>query len=72
MKKIETLDWHDFSLNNDVVGFIKALKKAFIETGFILVKNHPISLPLLKGNQFFFENFFKELSEEQKEKYIFS
>lgn len=72
MKKIiQTLDWHNFSLKKDVAGFIKTLRKAFIETGFILVKNHPISLPLLRRNQLSFETFFKELSVKQKEKYVF-
>lgn len=66
---IRTLDFQ--VLENDTSTFVEELKKAFTETGFFLLRNHPIPSGLLRYNKELFKIFFKELSLETRMQYSF-
>lgn len=67
--EIKTLDYKAWEINP--TEFSTSLGMCFIETGFFLLKNHPIPDKLLSYNKLLFNNFFKHLSVAERMQYSF-
>jgi isopenicillin N synthase-like dioxygenase len=69
MNRILTLNFQDWL--NKPNSFVKELGKSFTETGFFLLKDHPMPKGLLKYNKELFKIFFKTIQPEERMRYSF-